>query len=68
MRRPTRRDVDVWEQVAREFNLTWRAAGLETGCSRAPRRPTLEELDRGGPVALDGSTGLLTLAWRRSSR
>ena len=65
MRRPTLRDVRIWEEVDCLFaggEHIWRMA---RGCKRREPLPTLEELDRRGEVALDHSTGLLTIEWRR---
>lgn len=58
--------------MSREVNRTFREAAREgwlpEGCSRAPRHARLDEMDRGGELSLDQSTGLLTLDWRYGRR
>lgn len=66
MRRPTLRDVWVWQEVDDLFWEAGNRARMPVGCRRRLRAPRLDERDREAPGTLDASTGLLTLAWRRS--
>jgi hypothetical protein len=69
MRQPTRRDVRIWSEVETLFWQAMYRPRMARGCRRVGRCRTLEEIDREGAdrVALDSSTGLLTIEWRHGT-